>query len=188
MKRPLTVLAASVIAFALSGCDIGEEPLSRSESADISAKEEYLCEKVVGCREKPRGESVEFEMPEFHGVKFKLDEDGLNVLEIADGMEKGLYWGMPVIDVYLSDLNGDGKREICSTVAMGSGIVDERIYAYDLVHERLYTLQDRFFCNYRLELKDGALFYVQTPDTLDGEVLSAPLTLDKMTQTDKSQI
>lgn len=134
----------------------------------------------------PWGETKEFEVPEFPDVKFTWDD--LNVMAITDGEEKGLYWGMPIWGVYLADLNGDGKREICSTVAMGSGIVDERIYAYDLVHERLYTLQDRFFCNYRLELKDGALFYVQTPDTLDGEALSAPLTLDKMTQTDKSQI
>lgn len=131
-------------------------------------------------------ETKEFEVPEFPDVKFTWDD--LNVIAISDDEQRGLYWGMPVWGVYLADLNGDGKREICSNVAMGSGIVDERIYAYDLVHERLYTLQDRFFGSYRLEIKDGTLFYVRTTGNLDGETLSEPLTLDKMTQIDKAQI
>lgn len=180
MKRILVAFTA-LFALIFAGC-------ARDNGAIPDENAAYSGEKAVGYREKPRGESVGFEMPEFPGVKFELDDDGLNVLAIADGGEKGLYWGMPVLDVYLADLNGDGKREICSTAAMGSGIVDERIYAYDYANGKLYELVDRFGSNYRLELQNGVLFYVQTPNISGGETLSAPLTIDKMTEIDKAQI
>lgn len=92
------------------------------------------------------------------------------------------------IEYYLTDLNGDGKREICSTAAMGSGIVDERVYAYDFANERLYTLCGRFECDYRLELRGDVLFYVKSETFSGGETLSEPLTLDKMKEVDKSEI
>lgn len=134
----------------------------------------------------PWDETKEFEVPEFPDVKFTWDD--LNVMAITDGEEKGLYWGMPIWGVYLADLNGDGKREICSAVSMGSGIVDERIYAYDYANGMLYELQDRFGSNYRLELQNGVLFYVQTSDFPNGDSCSEPLTIDKMTEIDKVQI
>lgn len=180
MKRAACFAALAMLT-TLAGC-------GRDSRAVPDENDAYPGEKMVGYREKSRGESVEFDMPEFPGVKFKLDEDGLNVLAIADGAEKGLYWGMPVIDVYLADLNGDGKREICSTAAMGSGIVDERVYAYDFANERLYTLCGRFECDYRLELRGDVLFYVKSETFSGGETLSEPLTLDKMKEVDKSEI
>lgn len=134
----------------------------------------------------PWEETREFEVPEFPGVKFTWDY--ANVQVDADGEEKGLYWGMPVWSVYLADLNGDGKREICSTVSMGSGMIDERIFAYDYANGKLYELQERFRYNFKLELQDGILVYVRTPETADGGEQTEPLTVDKMTEIEKSGI
>ena len=128
----------------------------------------------------PWDETREFTLPEFPDVKFTWDT--LNVISEKDGEETGLFWGMPVWSVYLADLNGDGKREICSTVSIGSGIVDERIIVYDYANGELYELQDRFYHNYGLELKDGILYYTETPERAEGEERSEPLTLDIMTK------
>ncbi|MDE6732365.1 MAG: hypothetical protein K2J77_05760, partial [Oscillospiraceae bacterium] len=123
-------------------------------------------------------------------IKFKWSSS--DVVAVKNKKETGLFWGMPVWGVYLADLNGDGKREICSCVSMGSGMVDERIYAYDYANEKLYVLNDRFFNNYRLELTDGVLMYVKypepTPASSGGEEITEPLTLDIMEEVDKSEI
>lgn len=138
----------------------------------------------------PWGETKEFEVPEFSDVKFIWSD--LSVGSIKDGEKAGLYWGMPVWGVYLADLNGDGKREICSTVSMGSGIVDERVYVYDYANGKLYELEDRFHYNYRLELRDGVLMYVKypepTPANSNLEEITEPLTLEKMTEVDEVRI
>lgn len=136
--------------------------------------------------EIPWDETREFEVPEFPNVIFQWSD--LSIAAINEGEEKGLYWGMPVWNVYLADLNGDGIREICSAVSMGSGFVDERIYAYDYANGKLYELNDRFRYNYSLELRDGILVYVKTPTTAEDRETSELLTIDKMIEIEKSQI
>lgn len=177
MKR---VAAAALAVIMLSGC-------ARDNRAVPDENGVYPAERLFDwyySEDMPWDETEEFEVPEFSGVRFSWDN--MNVLAEDDGETLCLYWGMPVWSVYLADLNGDGKREICSAVSMGSGIVDDRIYAYDFVNNRLYGLNDRFYYNYTLELKDGVLFYVKSPEHLDGETFSEPLTVDKMTETDKA--
>ena len=180
MKRAAcTLLALTVI---LSGC-------ARNTPAVSDENNVYSAEKVFDyffSSDMPWEETREFEVPEFPDVKFTWDN--MNVLAVTNGKEKGLYWGMPVWSVYLADLNGDGKREICSTVSMGSGMIDERIYAYDYANGKLYELQERFKYNFKLELQDGVLVYVRTPESTEGEELTEPLTIDKMTEVEKSGI
>lgn len=104
-------------------------------------------------------------MDEFPGVTFSCDGDVVSVLtegvKDENGNElyakQGLYSGMPIKDIYLADLNNDGKREIISTVVWGSGITDAHIEAYDLANNIHYTLWDRCNYNYSLKLDDGRL-------------------------------
>lgn len=152
----------------------------------------YPAEKLFDCffsDDMLWGETGEFEVAEFPDVKFIWSK--LNVGSEKDGEKAELYWGMPVWSVYLADLNGDGKREICSCVSMGSGIVDERVYVYDYANGKLYELEDRFHYNYRLELRDGVLVYVKTPEHFghsDYEELTEALTLEKMTEIARVEI
>lgn len=121
----------------------------------------------------------DFTLPEFDGVTFKWRSDKITAEK--NGNETVLFSGMPVWGVYLADLNGDGKREICSTVSMGSGIVDNRILAYDYANGKLYELQDRPTSDYSLTIKDGVLMYVQSMHSVSS-VVTNPLTLDAMTE------
>ncbi len=100
--------------------------------------------------------ATDFTMPEFPGVNFKVDGNTVS----ADG--RTLYSGMPISNVCLADLNGDGYREICSEIAFGSGIIDIRILAYDYAiseYCELYELSDRGKYDYTLVLEDGVLKY-----------------------------
>lgn len=178
MKRLFAVLAAFSAAL-LTGCsrDV-RESVGGGNSGDTETVFDYFYSEDM-----PWDEIREFELPEFPYVKFAWDH--LNIVSEKDGEKTELFWGMPIWSVYLADLNGDGKREICSTVSIGSGIVDERIIVYDYANGECYELQDRFFHRYELELKNGELFYVETPERADGEQRSEPLTLDIMTKLGK---
>lgn len=185
MKRIACI--AAIAAIMLSGCG-KSAPENIPDNNGVYAPEKLF--DYFRTDKMPWKETKEFTLLEFDGVTFKWSSG--SVTATKDGDEKGLFWGMPVWSVYLADLNGDGKREICSGVSMGSGIVDERVYAYDFANEKLYVLVDRFSNNYRLELVDGVLMYVKypepTPGSSGGEELSEPLALDIMEEVDKSEI
>lgn len=104
----------------------------------------------------PWEETRAFSVPEFPGVSFKWTSSDI----FADG--ESLYYGMPVWSVYLTDLNGDGLREIVSEASMGSGIVDQRVYAYDYADKKCYVLENRFVSDFSLFIKDGELWVSET--------------------------
>ncbi|MBQ8579230.1 MAG: hypothetical protein IJ448_00870 [Oscillospiraceae bacterium] len=104
-----------------------------------------------------------FTMPEYPNVTFHAKThngtSGLieNITAEKDGVEKILYGGWPVWDLYLCDLNGDGKRELCSTVSWGSGITDTHIVVYDYSIQMEYALWERMEYDYILRLQSGKL-------------------------------
>lgn len=134
-------------------------------------------------------ETKKWTMPEFSGVSFSCDGDGVSVLldgdNGADEYGYFLYNGMPIEDVYLADLNGDGKRELVSTAAFGSGIVDLRVYAFDFANGVRYTLCDRGNYDFMLNADAGTLNvckYNYNDSYFGSEPVSEePLTLDMMT-------
>ena len=97
-------------------------------------------------------ETRSFSVPEYGGVDFKWSSGAVS----ANG--ETLFCGMPVWSVYLADLNGDGLREIVSCASFGSGIVDERIYAYDYSGKQLYVLQSRFNSDFTLFMNNGEVW------------------------------
>lgn len=133
-------------------------------------------------------DTVDWTMDEFPGVKFRFGNNTVSVLtdgvKGADGKEQyakqNLYDGMPIYDIYLADLNYDGKREIISSVAWGSGIIDEHIEAYDFANNIHYTLENRGYTDYGLKFEGGRLI-VETRKYLNSEVMTEQtLSLDML--------
>lgn len=62
-----------------------------------------------------------------------------------------------VVNAFLCDLNGDSIPELCTTCAIGFGIVDHRICVYDTVSKTVYELENRGYYDYVLEMRDGKL-------------------------------
>lgn len=98
---------------------------------------------------------LETQMPEYPGVTFRWDGG-----KITAQNENGyviLVSGMPVWSCYFQDLNGDGKRELCAAVSLGSGIVDEHVEVADYAAGDTYMLWDREKYDYLLTLEGGKL-------------------------------
>lgn len=111
------------------------------------------------------GGGWEVELPEFSGVTFVATAAGMEA--VTKEGRTGLIAGMPVWNMYLTDLNGDGLPEFCATVSYGSGIVDEHIVVYDYANGESYTLWERGVYDYVLKMEDGKLLVRRTvyPDT-----------------------
>jgi len=65
--------------------------------------------------------------------------------------------GMPIWNAFFTDLNGDGVPELCATLSIGSGVIDDRIAVYDAANWVSYELSGRMEYDYRLSLEDGEL-------------------------------
>lgn len=96
-----------------------------------------------------------FDISEYEDIYFHYNYE--KVEAVIDGVSHQLYSGMPIVNVYLCDLNGDGKREICSAVYMGSGMIDSRLYAYDVANDTLYQLENRGNYDYSIDIARTAL-------------------------------
>lgn len=108
----------------------------------------------------PWGRSLELELPEYPDTVFQWTPYDVRAVD-ADG-EKTLISGMPVWNVYLADITGDGLPELCATVSLGSGIIDERIIVCDYATGNTYDLNDRMYYDYALYLDNGRLMVKQT--------------------------
>ncbi len=113
-----------------------------------------------GNNEMPWNGSLELELPEYQDVIFQWTPNEATATD-SKGVKK-LFEGMPIWNVYLEDLTGDGYPEFCATVSIGSGIIDQRVIVYDYVNDRSYELSDRMYYDYVLSMKDGQLIVTQT--------------------------
>jgi hypothetical protein len=103
----------------------------------------------------PWDSSMDLTLPEYPDVTFTWTSEKVT----ANSVE--FIWGMPVWNVYLTDLTNDGKPEICATVSIGSGISDTRVIVYDYVDGKEYQLADRMTYDYYLSFEDGKVMVKQ---------------------------
>jgi len=121
---------------------------------------------------------LEINLPEFPDVTFRWYPEKMEA--ITEDEIIPLYTGMPIWNTYFCDLTGDGHPELCSSLSMGSGIIDNRIIIYDYANGASYSLQDRGTFDYTLrqDEKDGQL-YVDKNAYRGGELLSTGILVFK---------
>ena len=102
-------------------------------------------------------ENADFQaqLPQYPDVTFKCTPEALTA-ETENGSTT-LITGMPIWNVFLSDLTGDGIDDFCATVSYGSGIIDQHVVVYDYATQTEYTLWERGVFDYTLRLEDGVL-------------------------------
>lgn len=108
----------------------------------------------------PWGDSLELKLPEYPDTGFQWTPSEIKA--VNSGGEKILITGMPIWNVYLEDLTGDGLPEFCATVSFGSGFIDTRVVVYDYASGKLYELSDRTYYDYALSIKNGRLVVKQS--------------------------
>lgn len=107
---------------------------------------------------------------EFDDVTFRWTSE--RVEAVTKKETAPLYYGMPIWSIYLCDLTGDGKPELCSSISLGSGIVDERIIVYDYAHGASYELSDRGNFDYILN-QQGDHLIVEKREYAKEELISS---------------
>lgn len=114
--------------------------------------------------EMDRESEIVTEAPGFPGVTFCYTPERITASKTSGSAEmessSELITGMPIWNAYFYDVTGDGIPEICATVSVGSGIIDERIVLYDYANGASYKLADRGNYDYclRLNEEDGYLY------------------------------
>lgn len=183
-RRTLVLLLAGVLLAAavavLSRASEGKDWKRAQEWVDyLQAPEEFPQEELSGAAYR------ELELSEFPGVTFIWN--GGAVKARTGEEEMLLFFGMPVYNVFLCDLTGDGLPEFCATAAFGSGMVDNHIIVCDYAAavenpkpepqegelyagEAQYFLWNRGEYNYTLSLEKGRLMV--TKSEYWGEVIS----------------
>ena len=133
---------------------------SSSESVPPSAPLATEWVDYYNSREFSWDASKDLELPEFPGVTFRWT--GNNVVAFDATGDHLLFQGMPIWNVYLADLTGDGLPEFCATVSFGSGLIDTRVVVFDYANDQFYDLADRGHYDYTLLLNNGQLIVTQT--------------------------
>lgn len=150
---------------------------------------ENLCHKVFDAfanKNDYSTDKIPFTMEEYPDVEFarSVDINGTQYIEaVYNNQLTQIYGGMPVENVYLCDLNGDGKREICATAAYGSGMIDSRVMVCDwsgCPDYKVYELCDRGNFDYVLKDNDGTLTVSKYKYNERDEISNEPLTLSMM--------
>jgi len=168
-KYTLTILcdSESGTSFTIENNDSGERfPLNLNGSTGLVFDEylgiitvpKYTAEKWLDYYlddGMPWDDSMDLTIPEFPDVTFTWTSEKITANDVE------LLWGMPVWNVYLTDLTNDGKPEICATVSIGSGISDTRVIVYDYVNSKEYELADRMEYDYYLSFEDGKVMVTQ---------------------------
>ncbi len=125
-------------------------PSSESDDATVTKWFDYLQDSPM-----PWEGSLETEISDYPGITFHWTPYG--VTSIHKGKESELFTGMPIWNAFFCDLTGDGKPEICSTISLGSGMIDNRIIVFDYAEGVSYELSKRGEFDYSLFLQDGNL-------------------------------
>ena len=105
------------------------------------------------------------EHPDFPGVFFHYTPYDISVTEKAGifgrAEKKKLIEGWPIWNAYFYDVTGDGISDICASLSIGFGAIDERVIVYDYANGAGYSLENRMEYDYYLRYsKEDALLYV----------------------------
>ncbi len=160
-KKPAfwVVLASVVVCAAVAVCFLTNP---KSKGSNAGNREAMRAEMWFDYLETPNkmdwNVQLEIELPEYPGVTFRWHPERMEA--VTENEITLLYTGMPIWSTYFCDLTGDGLPELCSTLSVGSGMVDNRIIVYDYANGASYTLEDRGEYDYslRLDKKDGCLW------------------------------
>ena len=100
-------------------------------------------------------------LPEFNNARVEIKPGDGNIYVDGEHLLGGIGYGCS--SFYLSDLTGDGYRELCFVMNYGSGIVDHRIVIIDYTtKETVFTAVGRMHCDYYLFLRNGILCVKET--------------------------
>ncbi len=121
------------------------------------------------------------EHSDFSGVTFHYTPYDISVTEktgiFGKTEKKKLIEGWPIWNAYFYDVTGDGISDICASLSIGFGAIDNRVIVYDYANGVSYSLENRMEYDYYLRYNEEEnLLYVDKKKYGSSEVVqSGPL-------------
>jgi hypothetical protein len=152
VKRLIRFILVFILCFSVTGCSNASESESSGSPKHVAVNKWFDClhgDEMIwdGVRE--------INIEEYPDVTFRCYPEKLEAVTEKDTFL--LFQGMPIWSVYFCDLTGDGKPELCASISLGSGIVDNRIIVYDYAGGASYELSGRGKFDYVLNTKNDSL-------------------------------
>lgn len=128
-------------------------------------------------------------LPEFSDLELSKDHNNVSLLYKKNGNEKVIIGGRGntfwTYNLFLTDLNGDSKPEVCATMIClydGDKAYNsyKRIEVYDIANDEKYVYSKPDY-DVSLRLKDDALF-VMVQGIITEDLSEYPLSLDDLTK------
>lgn len=153
--------------------NVDEQPLTLDIMTEVNGRFSEQIESVYDVSTAKDFVLYYFHMPEYSGCEFKVD--GNNIVMNQNGNTTPLIVSPGISKVWLSDLNGDGKREIITECenSENSEVSFHTLMVYDLANSKRYAIENSV--NYSLGQKDGVVYITYAEDDF-----LKPLTLDIM--------
>lgn len=159
------VIAAAAACVIVAVCFLTNPVTGKDKSGTMQAVRWFDC---LDTDEYPSDDVREKILDEYPDMTLCAYSDRLDAV-YADRVDT-LFNGMPVWNVYFADVTGDGRPDVCATISVGSGIIDERVMICDLAEGKLYELSARGKYDYTLYL-EGDLLYIMKRDNASGDVV-----------------
>ena len=159
------VIAAAAACVIVAVCFLTNPVTGKDKSGTMQAVRWFDC---LDTDEYPSDDVREKILDEYPDMTLCAYSDRLDAV-YADRVDT-LFNGMPVWNVYFADVTGDGRPDVCATISVGSGIIDERVMICDLAEGKLYELSERGKYDYMLYL-EGDLLYIMKRDNASGDVV-----------------
>ncbi len=120
------------------------------------------------------GDRLELELPQYDDTVFRWVPH--KIIAIKAGVEKTLFTGAGIWNVFFEDVTGDDMPDICATLGVGFNIGNNRVIVYDYENETMYEMVDRTNYTYMLSMENGRIVVTKTKSD-DGEVTKGELAI-----------
>ena len=158
IKGIIVIVSSLVLMLSTTGYSNDELPAGGNMELNTTQTEKWL----YSSRLQVWDDVFQLELPEFPGITFT--GTSMNVMATNQyGETVKLFSGMPIRNVYLADITGNGMPDFVATISMGSGIVDRRVIVYDFYNRERFVLSDRAIFDYELSTDEGVLIVIRTP-------------------------
>ncbi len=153
-KRALSLLTALFCLLLTVGCALDPVNVSTTTQPQSDSIQDQGVQLLFDIEDDSFDGTTDeyFQLPEFPNLQFIRSGGGIYILR-GDQWDRLLHGHQ----LYIADLNGDGKREFLATMASGSGIIDYRIYVYDVADDMLYCMQQRMVNDFDMTIENGKL-------------------------------
>ena len=160
-KNILVLLFFILISVSITGCNNKKTDSSLSATNKPYKLMYDLENEALNNHDLTYDDYVDKTIDEFPDVVFRCSLQ--KIIAVKNKEETTLLWLSALKKIYASDLNGDGKPELCVSASNGSGIIECSVVIIDYANEKIYYIAKSMVNDFELSEKNGTLGIIRAP-------------------------